>query len=59
MFLATDSVGMGILLDPDLAYSVPMDTWPWGGPELPTGYSVCYADYGQAVSRKSDELPVD
>lgn len=51
MLLATDYTGMQILLDPALAYSVPLNTWPWGGPELPTGYSVCYADYGQAVSR--------
>lgn len=54
MLLATDYTGMRILLDPSLAYSVPLNTWPWGGPELPTGYSVCYEDYGQAVSSPLD-----
>ncbi|KAF3765025.1 hypothetical protein M406DRAFT_356769 [Cryphonectria parasitica EP155] len=49
MLLATDRVGMKILLDPTYAYSVPLDTPPWGGAELPVGYSVCYSDYAQAV----------
>lgn len=50
MLLATDQIGMKILLDPALAYSVPLDTPPWGGAELPVGYSVCYSNYAQAVS---------
>ncbi|CAN8100388.1 unnamed protein product [Discula destructiva] len=49
MLLATDVVGMRILMDPDLAYSVPADTPPWGGPELPTGFSQCYNSYAHAV----------
>lgn len=56
MLLATDHIGMKILLDPDLAYSVPLDTPPWGGPELPVGYSICYADYGKAVSKTLSAL---
>lgn len=55
MLLATDQTGMRILLDPELAYSVPLDTKPWGGPELPVGYSICYAGYAEAVSE--NDLP--
>lgn len=50
MLLATDQIGMKILLDPELAYSVPLATPPWGDADLPTGYSVCYSNYAQAVS---------
>lgn len=49
MLLATDQEGMRILMDPNLAYSVPLDTPPWGGPELPTGFSVCYKEFNHAV----------
>lgn len=52
MLLATDQIGMQILLDPALAHSVPLDTPPWGAPEDPVGYSVCYENYGQAASKK-------
>lgn len=49
MLLATDQEGMRILMDPELAFSVPLDTPPWGGPELPTGFSFCYTEYAHAV----------
>lgn len=50
MVLATDDIGMGILLDPELAYSVPFDSWPHGGAEDPVGFSQCYSEYTKAVS---------
>lgn len=49
MLLATDQEGMRVLMDPNLAFSVPLDTPPWGGAELPTGFSVCYTEYSHAV----------
>lgn len=50
MLLATDDIGMGILLDPELALSVPADTSLYGGPELPTDFSQCYNGWADAVS---------
>lgn len=49
MLLATDQEGMRILMDPNLAFSVPLDTSPWGGAELPTGFTVCYSEFLHAV----------
>ncbi|PSR88577.1 hypothetical protein BD289DRAFT_482077 [Coniella lustricola] len=57
MLLATDRVGMEILLDPLYAGSVPLDTPPWGGAEIPVGYSVCYNNYAEAVGQLGLFIP--
>ncbi|KUI64230.1 hypothetical protein VM1G_10987 [Cytospora mali] len=49
MLLATDHIGMSILLDPGLAFSVPNNDPPHGTVDDPVGYSRCYADFNQAV----------
>lgn len=50
MMLATDYIGMSILLDPALAFSVPSDDPPHGTVDDPVGYSRCYEQFNQAVS---------
>ncbi|ROW04759.1 hypothetical protein VMCG_04734 [Cytospora schulzeri] len=49
MLLATDHIGMSILLDPALAFSVPNDDPPHGTVDDPVGYSRCYEQFDQAV----------
>lgn len=48
MLWATDEVGMSILLDPELAYSVPADDH-WGTKDTPVGLSFCHQTMDQAV----------
>ncbi|KAH0439388.1 hypothetical protein CcaCcLH18_02865 [Colletotrichum camelliae] len=48
MILATDDVGMGILLDPAFALSASQDD-EFGSKETPVGLSGCYADWNAAV----------
>lgn len=50
MLLATDQIGMSILLDPALAYSVPASDPPHGTFYDPVGFSQCYSDFNKAVS---------
>ncbi|KAK7734019.1 hypothetical protein SLS53_008014 [Cytospora paraplurivora] len=49
MLLATDHIGMSILLDPTLAYSVPASDPPHGTFYDPVGFSKCYSDFNKAV----------
>ncbi|ROW11836.1 hypothetical protein VPNG_04927 [Cytospora leucostoma] len=49
MLLATDHIGMSILLDPALAYSVPASDPPHGTFYDPVGFSKCYSDFNKAV----------
>ena len=48
MLWATDGVGMGILLDPALAHSVPQAD-PWGTVDDPVGLSFCHETMDAAV----------
>ncbi|KAF4922371.1 hypothetical protein CGCVW01_v005345 [Colletotrichum viniferum] len=48
MILATDDVGMGILLDPAFALSASQDD-EFGSKENPVGLSGCYGDWNAAV----------
>lgn len=48
MLWATDDIGMGILLDPALAYSVPQDDH-WGTVDDPVGLSFCHETMDAAV----------
>lgn len=48
MLWATDSVGMGILLDPTLAHSVPQEDH-WGKLDDPVGLSFCHETMDAAV----------
>lgn len=47
MVWATDDVGMGILLDPKLAYTSTDDEW--GTKDDPVGLSGCYNEFKKAV----------
>lgn len=53
MLLATDYIGMSILMDPALAFSVPNDDPPHGTADDPVGYTRCYNDFNKAVSQSS------
>jgi hypothetical protein len=48
MLLATDSIGMGILLNPSLADSVSHDDF-FGSASDPTGFTPCYNSMRQAI----------
>lgn len=48
MLLATDDVGMSILLDPALALSAPADDF-YGTAQDPVGFSPCYTTMKKAV----------
>ncbi|KAK7704142.1 hypothetical protein SLS64_008700 [Diaporthe eres] len=48
MLWATDDIGMGILLDPALAHSVPQDDH-WGTVDDPVGLSFCHETMDAAV----------
>ncbi|POS73517.1 hypothetical protein DHEL01_v208094 [Diaporthe helianthi] len=48
MLWATDSVGMGILLDPELAHSVPQEDH-WGRLNDPVGLSFCHETMDDAI----------
>ncbi|KUJ18928.1 uncharacterized protein LY89DRAFT_581954, partial [Mollisia scopiformis] len=48
MLLATDDIGMGILLSPSLADSVEVND-VFGSASDPTGFTPCYAAMGQAI----------
>lgn len=47
MIWATDTIGMGLLLDPEL--SKPSESDYWGTPDDGVGLSGCYNEYNQAV----------
>lgn len=48
MLLATDAVGMSILLDPDLALSASVDDF-YGSAADPVGFTPCFASLKKAV----------
>ena len=49
MMLATDDIGMSILMNPALAYSVPNNDPPHGNEDDPVGFSKCYHEFNKAV----------
>jgi hypothetical protein len=48
MILATDDIGMSILLDPSLALTASVDDY-WGSSSDPVGLSACYNHHHKAV----------
>jgi hypothetical protein len=48
MVLATDSIGMGILLDKQLARSLAIED-EWGNADDPVGFSSCYETFHSAI----------
>ncbi|CAK7201565.1 hypothetical protein SEUCBS139899_004271 [Sporothrix eucalyptigena] len=49
MVLATDAIGIDILLDPKLACSLPDSASKWGTKDDPVGLSPCYLERSKAV----------